>query len=100
MKTLTFDVSIDFGTATVDIEISDKDYATLERISRSEDVDTYDFFSPDGDGAGIYNRIYQKALPLILEQAEEFGHLPLDYEEGTPIDEVFDIYIEFPENFD
>ena len=100
MKTLTFDVNIGLGSTTVDIDISDKDYATLKRVSRSDDIDPYDFFSPDGDGEEIYNRIYKKALPLILEEAEEYGNLPDDYEEGTPIDEVFDIALEFPEEFD
>ena len=100
MKTLEFGVNIDSGYTTVEIEVSDKDYATLKRVSRSDYIDPYDFFSPDGDGEDIYNRIYKKALPLILEEAEEYGHLPDDYDEGTPIDEVFDIAIEFPEEFD
>jgi len=111
MKDVDFEVSIDHGDTDVTISISESDYRRLKRVQEKydaamesdevEEVDDLDFyFSPGGDGSDIYWRVYKKALPLILEQAEEFGHLPDDYDPSMAIDDIFDIYIRPPESFD
>ena len=103
MESLTIGVHIGCGYTEVEVDVSDRDYAKLKRIRDLYDlaveedrytdddvVDPADFFSPYGDGEEIYYRILRKVMPLLEEEAEEFGH---EFDED-------DVALEFPEEFE